>query len=188
MNVSSRTPFPIHNYESRTTKGHVTGMNDWGTERPIEPQEVDLSVSGKDSMNLDVIISGVPTDEGVIDPEGYTSVAQFHGFPREALPVHGGLTEGVLYRNERGNQSMSYNDGTLTLTSEETHYKPGPFNLGIRETEINLTVVEVETNPELTKFGNLTYRETSRDKKLFGGYEAPETITDLQAQDFYLLP
>ena len=84
---------------------------------------------------------------------------------------------------------MSYSDGTLTMTQEEAIFKPGTLGFFFdKEAERNAITVEIETNPNMTEIGEVHYREESREKKFFGGYDQPETVIDLHIQDFQLAP
>jgi hypothetical protein len=184
MNIQSA--FVSQKFQSRQLDGKAQGMHAWGAERPIDPQNASLSVWGKDELNLDLSVGGPVIEKGFEDRGGYHSSVFFRGFPKEALPTNGGLKEGMHFENEHS--SMSYSDGTLTVTKEETIFEPRFLGLGFRESEKNAITVEIETNPDMTEIGDVHYKEESRDKKFFGGYELPETVTDLHIQDFQFAP
>lgn len=183
MNISSS--FVSQKFQSRNLDGKAHGMHTWGAERPIDPQRASLSVWGQDELNLDLSVGGPVIEEGHEGQGGFHSSVFFRGFPKEALPTNGGLKEGMHFENERS--SMSYSGGTLTLTQEEHLYRGG-FPLGVREIEKRNITLELETNPDMTEIGEVHYKEESQDRKLFGGYREPETLTDLMIQDFQFAP
>lgn len=187
MNITTRqNPFVSQKFASVQLKGHAEGMHMLGAERQIEPQIAELGVWGQDGFNLDLSVQGPVIEEGFEGRKHHSASVFFRNFPKDALPAHGGLKDGMKHKT--WNSTMSYEDGILHLTQEQEVHRPGLFGFATPRIEKNEISVEIETNPDMTEIGEVRFEETTWEKNFFGnGYKNPEKVTDLEMDGFILL-